>query len=40
MKTDTGFANTWFTRTLYCVFVWTIVCLHSRCNRGSHLGGE
>jgi len=39
-KTDTGFANTWFTRTLYCVFIWTIVFLHSVCNSKSPLGRE
>jgi len=39
-KTDTGFINTWFTRTLYCVFIWTIVYLHSVCNSKSLPGRE
>jgi len=30
-------ANTWFTRSLCCVFIWTIVYLHSVCNIKSPL---
>jgi len=37
MKTDTGFTNSWFARTLYCVFIWTIVYLRSVCNSKSPL---
>jgi len=40
MKTDTGFANSWFTRTLYWVFIWTIVYSHSICDRKTYLGRQ
>jgi len=39
-EADTERTNTWFTRTLHCVFIWTIVYLHSICSRKSHLERE
>ena len=39
-KNEDGHWICWFTRTLYCVFIWTIVYLHSVCNSKSPIGRE